>query len=197
MKKLFNIKGIAILSVMIAIVGSFGTFIGMNNSDSFSDDIKDNKYIPMCAIRKADILHDVKASTADFKYYDNARLHHYIFVITSQYREAKLKMLNSESEIYKIKARHNEENGMIPNRKPTTKEQQQELDKAKEQAKEAYQELLELYKHIKPEVLTLLKEAQKRNGTNENGILYMYTNYENYGLDDTNCTDKTEDFYDL
>lgn len=197
MKKLFNIKGIAILLVIIAIVGSFGAFKGMNNSDSFINDIKDNVYIPMCAIKKADILHDVKASTANFKNYDNARLHHHIFIITSQYRDAKLKMYESESKIYKIKERHNEENGMIPNRKPTTKEQQQELDKAKEQAKEAYQELLELYRYIKPEVLALLKEAQKRDGTNEQGILYNYTKYENYGLDDTNCTDKTEDFYDL
>ncbi|MBZ7979997.1 hypothetical protein AVBRAN12642_05050 [Campylobacter sp. RM12642] len=196
MKKLFNIKGIAILLVIIAIVGSFGVFKGIN-SDSFSADNEDNKRMSECVIRKADILHDVKASTANFKNYDNARLHHHIFVITSQYRDAKIKMHESISKIYGIKARHNEENGPVYDRKPTTKEQQEELDKAKEQAKEAYQELLELYINIKPQVLTLVKEAQKRNGTNEQGILYNYTKYENYGLEDTNCTDKIEDFYNL
>lgn len=197
MKKIFNVKGIAILLVIIAIIGSFGAFKEMDSDSLSGDNNNNNKYMSTCAIRKADILHDVKAKNMDFKYYDNARLHHYIFIRTSQYREAKIKMLKSGSEIYAIKKRQNEENGPVYDRKPTTKEQQQELDKAKEQAKRAYQEVLELYKELKPEFLALLKEAQRRNGTNEQGILYYYTNYENYGLDDTNCKDKNEDFYNL
>lgn len=187
MKKIFNIKGAAVLLAIVTILGAFGLLKEKNTSFSTAEDEK-----PYCLIKKEDVLHDVKPASDNYSLYDDLSFRKGIRNTTEKYDKFVDKLYESQRELSRLNLQFTMESITPEGVKPMTKEQQDTLDKAKKEVEKDYQELLTQYRIYKPIFLAFLKEAQKRNGTNEQGNLYHYTKYENYPLYDTNCTDRID-----
>lgn len=195
MKKIFSIKGAAILLTIVAILGAFGLLKDENTS---SNTTKNEKFY--CTIKKEDILHDVKPANTNYSMYSDSSLFDNVLRETRHYHQFVRKVSESSSKLASLKVQISAERGPISNQKPITKEQQAALDKAKEEVEMNYQVLKSLYKTYKPTALALLNEVQKRQEIErkkgikpEKSKFPLGGKYSDYHLDDTDCIPRKDE----